>query len=108
VKLFYKKEINTFTKRFIMAAGDIIEFTNMSLNAAVNGWIIEFTEKKEPMSRGDFDNLEFMHKEIVFTDDETEEAFDKFKEMHMFNKIKKGGQKVSPPLLKMAAVREST
>jgi len=81
-----------------MAQGDLVKFDDMRLEPAENGWILRFVEiRKSIRKERTFDENDWNHRELVFTDDQADLAFEKLKAMHMFNKMKKTGVVATAP-----------
>jgi hypothetical protein len=64
------------------------EYKYIRLEGAENGFILRYTVcmDKDPMSNKTFDEYPHREKEMVFKEDELDNAMDKFKSMLVFNK----------------------
>ena len=52
---------------------------HINLEPAENGSELEFTEKMKRPGAGEYDNMEYNHRKLIFTDEQEEEAFETFK-----------------------------
>lgn len=84
-----------------MAQDNIMEYKGIDLSPAENGFILRYCECKPSTNRGTYDDgIDRSHKELIFKDNESDKAFDKFKELHMFNKKKGSNESSNPHTLK--------
>ena len=68
------------------------KYSSISLEAAENGFILRYCKCTHSDRMGAFDDkYDRSFKEMVFPDKESDKAFDKFKELHMYNKRHKKG-----------------
>lgn len=71
----------------------IVEFDNIRLEPADNGFVLEYTEVSE--SQNSMDSRDWNSRQMVFLDGDESIGIDlalaKMKEMYMFNRMRKGG-----------------
>ena len=70
----------------------VLEYEHIEMKPADNGVIISYTEKKHnPGAKGmTYAECCYDHKQMVFSMEDIDKAFDKFKKMCEYNKMKKG------------------
>lgn len=61
--------------------GDKIDWIDMDM--AENGIIIKYTIKRKGVGKGDFDNVDFIDKKVLFMDNELDAGFDLFRKLMM-------------------------
>ena len=75
-----------------------VEFRNIRLEPADNGFVLEYTEVVE--KPGTFEDRDYKSRQMVFGENEIDKAMAKMKELLMFKKLKKGTE--SAPSLKVS------
>ena len=70
---------------------NVKELKHIRLSEAENGWNLSWTEVLPPSDGKTYSNNEWCDREMVFSDAQTDEAFEKLRSLHMFNKAKKRG-----------------
>jgi len=78
---------------------NVKELKRIRLTEAENGWNLSWTEIRPSSDGKTFSDNEWTDRELVFGDSETDTAFDKLKELHMFNKAKKKGETPTVPAM---------
>ncbi len=80
-----------------MSISKIVDFRNIRLEPAENGWILEFTKVTEnPLT---MDSADHSHKQMIFRDDEIDSAIAKMRELLMFKKLRKTNPELDTPSL---------
>lgn len=81
-----------------MAHGKTKRFDWINLDEADNGYVLRFTIVKDSDKGGPYDDADRQDREILYLDGvNAEDAFTKFKELHMFNKAMKMGETMDMP-----------
>jgi hypothetical protein len=83
--------------------GKTKRFDYINLEPADNGYILRFTIVKDSEESGHYDDCNHIDKKLVYTEDQDEEAFAKFKQIHMFNKAMKMGEAADMPEMPTAS-----
>ncbi len=77
----------------------------IELEPAENGYELEFTEKIKSPSAGEYDNMEHRRRKLIFTDEQSDEAFEAFKTLKMIEREQMKTEK-GPSVRLSAPIRE--
>lgn len=76
---------------------DIVKFDHIKVKPADNGWVLEYTEISKRDTAGTFDDTDWHDRQMVFGEDQLDDAMNAMKKLLEFNKMKKGGNPMAPP-----------
>jgi len=87
----------------IMGKKKVVEFKYIKLKEADNGYILDYEEVIE--EEGSMESRDWNQKNMVFTEDQLDDAMDNMKAMHIFNKMRKGDTNLASPSFPEAVMK---